>query len=56
MDPNPHYLVQVEGWRGAVRQSEAPPNPVPAVPAVQMVMRVLARVGAQPAPPLRTAA
>lgn len=48
---NDAYLVQVEGWRGAVRQEEMPApasRPVPAQvlpPIVKMAVKVIERVG-----------
>jgi hypothetical protein len=46
MDPNPTYLVQIEGWRGVVRQAPSSPEPAPSplrarVPLKQVCVRVI---------------
>lgn len=50
MPVNDAYLVQVEGWRGAVRQAPATPAPRPVAaqilpPIVRMTVQVLDKVG-----------
>lgn len=42
---NDAYLVQVEGWRGAVRQEEMPAPAQVLPPIVKMAVKVIERVG-----------